>query len=38
VVERVGELHPYDTPAICGWRVDETHPATLKWLTGAVSG
>ncbi len=37
VVERVGELHPYDTPAICGWRVDEAHPATLTWLTGAVS-
>ena len=38
LVERVGDLHPYDTPAILGWRVDEAHPATLTWLTGAVSG
>ena len=37
VIERLGELHPYDTPAILGWLVDETHPATLGWLTGSVS-
>jgi periplasmic divalent cation tolerance protein len=37
VVERLGELHPYDTPAILGWQVDETHPATLGWLMGTVS-
>lgn len=37
VIERLGELHPYDTPAIMGWLVDETHPATLGWLNGTVS-
>lgn len=37
VVERLGELHPYDTPAIMGWFVDETHPATLGWLMSTVS-
>jgi periplasmic divalent cation tolerance protein len=37
VIERLGDLHPYDTPAILGWLVDETHPATLAWLTGTVS-
>lgn len=37
VVERLGDLHPYDTPAIFGWLVDETHPATLAWLAGTVS-
>ncbi len=29
---RLGELHPYDTPAIAGWRCDAAHPATLEWL------
>lgn len=38
LVERLGELHPYDTPAIMGWCVDEAHPATLAWLMGTVSG
>jgi len=37
VVERLGDIHPYDTPAIMGWLVDETHPATLAWLQGTVS-
>ncbi len=37
LVERLGELHPYDTPAIFGWLVDEVHPATLAWLNGTVS-
>ncbi|MFM7349767.1 MAG: divalent-cation tolerance protein CutA [Erythrobacter sp.] len=37
VVERLGELHPYETPAILGWQVDETHPKTFGWLTGSVS-
>lgn len=36
VVERLGELHPYETPAIMGWQVDEAHPATLAWLMGSV--
>lgn len=37
VIERLGELHPYDTPAILGWLVHEAHPATLAWLSGAIS-
>lgn len=32
VVARLGLLHPYDTPAIIGWRCDAAHPATLAWL------
>jgi periplasmic divalent cation tolerance protein len=28
VVERLGELHPYDTPAIIGWQADTAHPVT----------
>ena len=38
LIERIGELHPYDTPAIIGWRADAAHPATLAWLGGAVPG
>lgn len=38
VTERLGELHPYDTPAILGWHADAAHPATLAWLFGSVSG
>lgn len=36
MVLRLGDLHPYDTPAITAWRCDAAHPATLEWL-GAVS-
>ncbi|MEM8725201.1 MAG: divalent-cation tolerance protein CutA, partial [Pseudomonadota bacterium] len=35
MVDRLGELHPYDTPAIVAWRCDAAHPATLAWL-GAI--
>jgi periplasmic divalent cation tolerance protein len=35
-VERLGKLHPYDTPAIVGWRVDAAFPATIAWLAGAT--
>ena len=38
VVERLGQLHPYDTPAILGWHADAAHPATFAWLAGSVSG
>jgi periplasmic divalent cation tolerance protein len=31
-IERLGALHPYDTPAIIGWRCDAAHPASLAWL------
>lgn len=32
VIERLGQVHPYDTPAIIGWVCDTAHPATLGWL------
>lgn len=37
VIERLGELHPYDTPAIIGWHANAAHPATLAWLGGSIS-
>lgn len=36
VITRLGELHPYETPVIMGWVVDETHPQTLNWLLGTL--
>jgi len=38
VIERLGEIHPYDTPAIIGLHVDVVHPATFAWLSGSISG
>ena len=38
VVERLGALHPYDTPAIIGWQADAAHPATFAWLAASLSG
>jgi periplasmic divalent cation tolerance protein len=35
-VVRLADLHPYDTPAIVGWRVDAAAPATAGWL-GALT-
>lgn len=35
MVERLGDIHPYDTPAIIAWHCDVAHPATLAWL-GAI--
>ena len=32
MIARLGELHPYDTPAIAGWHCDAAHPATSQWL------
>ena len=34
LVARVAALHPYEVPAIAGWRADATTPAVLAWLTG----
>lgn len=31
-IARLGALHPYDMPAIMGWRCDAAHPATVTWL------
>ena len=35
-VERLGKCHPYDTPAIVGWRVDAAAPATIAWLAAVT--
>jgi periplasmic divalent cation tolerance protein len=35
VVAWLGKHHPYDTPAITGWRCDAAHPATLAWLAAS---
>ncbi|MET0251289.1 MAG: divalent-cation tolerance protein CutA [Novosphingobium sp.] len=37
-VERLATLHPYDTPAIAGWRCDAAAEATLDWLAGLDGG
>lgn len=37
-IERLGELHPYDIPAIIGWRCDAAHPATVAWLGSLNTG
>lgn len=31
-VARLEQLHPYDTPAILGWRADVSGTATAAWL------
>ena len=33
-IERLGALHPYETPAIIGWHADAAHPLTERWLDG----
>ena len=37
-VERLGELHPYDIPAILGWRCDAAPALTQEWLGSLGSG
>jgi len=37
-IARLGECHPYDTPAIVGWVCDTAHPETLNWLGGVLDG
>ena len=32
LVVRLGECHPYDTPAIVAWSCDTAHALTLDWL------
>lgn len=31
---RLAEIHPYDEPAVLGWRCDAAAAGTLAWLTG----
>ena len=33
-VVRLESLHPYDTPAILGWRCDAAGKSTRDWLAG----
>lgn len=35
-VARVAALHPYETPAVLGWRCDAAAPATAEWLGALV--
>ncbi len=32
LISRLGDGHPYDTPAVIGWRCDAAYPQTLAWL------
>ena len=34
---RLAELHPYETPAVCGWLADSTPAQTRDWLA-ALTG
>ncbi|GGE04227.1 divalent-cation tolerance protein CutA [Tsuneonella deserti] len=31
-VARLEQIHPYEAPAILGWRCDAAAPATAQWL------
>jgi len=33
---RLAEIHPYDTPAVLGWRTDTATKPTAEWLWSAV--
>ena len=35
---RLAEIHPYDTPAVLGWRTDTAASTTAAWLRAAVGG
>ena len=35
---RLAELHPYDAPAVLGWRADTAARPTAEWLRGLVRG
>lgn len=37
LVTRLGDCHPYETPAIFGWKCDTAHPVTLQWLDQVLS-
>lgn len=37
-VDRLAELHCYDTPAITGWRTHASTGATRAWLGGLADG
>lgn len=33
---RLAEIHPYDTPAVLGWKVDTAAGPTAEWLWDSV--
>jgi periplasmic divalent cation tolerance protein len=33
-VARLAEIHPYETPAVTGWRANAAAAATAAWLAG----
>jgi periplasmic divalent cation tolerance protein len=35
---RLAEIHPYDTPAVLGWRADCASKPTAEWLSAAIRG
>jgi len=35
---RLAEIHPYDTPAVLGWRTDTAAKPTAEWLWASVRG
>lgn len=35
---RLAEIHPYDTPAVLGWRADAAAAPTAEWLAALVRG
>lgn len=36
-IARLEEIHPYDSPAIIGWRADNCGEATAQWLASLES-
>jgi periplasmic divalent cation tolerance protein len=34
---RLAEIHPYDTPAVLGWRTDTAAKPTAEWLRASIS-
>lgn len=34
---RLAELHPYQTPAICGWKAESAPQETRTWLAALVN-
>ena len=36
-IARLNELHPYEEPAVIGWRCDSAAPATAAWLGALLS-
>ena len=35
---RLAEIHPYDTPAVLGWRADSAPTPTAEWLGALAHG